>query len=735
SEKKAQFEKLKQEHNNFNIELLNMGEQFKEFRDPRFSEVCFYMFKIFSLLPQGLDKCIYLDCDTLILKDLKELYDFDLGDNYVAGVPDIIRLGKFYGAPDPERYTFEVQTLDHYVNSGVLLWNLDKCRKDNIEERLISFLTEKWNGHFHDQCVINAVCYPKIIDLPFKFNAQTYFFGLDAEYGKGLSDTSCFSKEDWDEGRSDPTVVHFCEFKPWRKPQIYAKEWWQTAKRSPFLQEILRKYLYKLPSDYDQRLVRGFLTDDKSTTMTTETAPLVSVIIPVYNVENYLERCLRSVLGQTLKNIEIICINDKSTDNSLRILKEFEREDKRIKVIDRKINGGASLARNDGLAVARGEYIGFVDSDDWIDPKTYEIAYRNAKKFDVEVVMWGAWCDERPTSEHYSGPKADAVYNNIMGLALFFPPAGSSMVWDKLYKRDLLEKTGVKFDPYLPCTQDTLFNFTLCPHVTKFLTLRNPLYHYKRKMGGLVKSMEQATILSEIKAVCISLTSNWPARVPPELAQILCDGAIGWLLNHSKWAGAFADCDTHEREEIVKQGTQRLKDWFAQQVMQEDFAPVCVVLPFHNAESWLETNSGVFFKFLSETPKNVEVLLINNGSIDDTDKELISLWGHAESERIHFVNLNTHISSLRRLKTMSSQHARDSLIVFVDAKQGALECFCNATGERNLPLTSLSCAIQEPIRELIISMLKITKKSEKLSLTQKAKSKLEEINQWDGDAF
>ena len=97
----------------------------------------------------------------------------------------------------------------------------------------------------------------------------------------------------------------------------------------------------------------------------------VSVIIPVYNVDKYLEECLQSVCSQTLKDIEIICINDGSTDKSGQILKDFAKKDKRIILIEQE-NRGVSIARNNGLKAARGEYIGFVDSDDCIDPDFYE---------------------------------------------------------------------------------------------------------------------------------------------------------------------------------------------------------------------------------------------------------------------------------------------------------------------------------------------------------------------------
>ena len=114
--------------------------------------------------------------------------------------------------------------------------------------------------------------------------------------------------------------------------------------------------------------------------------PLISVIIPVYNVEKYLARCLDSVIGQTYENLEIICVNDGSPDNSLAILHEYAAKDARIKIIDRK-NGGLSAARNSGMACASGEFITFVDSDDTIAPSCYETCIAHMTD-DVDVVAF-----------------------------------------------------------------------------------------------------------------------------------------------------------------------------------------------------------------------------------------------------------------------------------------------------------------------------------------------------------
>ena len=112
----------------------------------------------------------------------------------------------------------------------------------------------------------------------------------------------------------------------------------------------------------------------------------VSVIVPVYNVEKYLRQCLDSIINQTLKEIEILCINDGSTDSSPEILKEYEEKDSRIKIINKK-NAGLSAARNQGLELAKGEYVSFIDSDDWINETFCEALYTAAKKYDSDIAI------------------------------------------------------------------------------------------------------------------------------------------------------------------------------------------------------------------------------------------------------------------------------------------------------------------------------------------------------------
>ena len=128
----------------------------------------------------------------------------------------------------------------------------------------------------------------------------------------------------------------------------------------------------------------------------------VSIIVPVYNVEEYIIQCLDSVVNQTLKEIEIICVNDGSTDGSLQILEKYAAKDERIKIVTKK-NAGLGAARNTGLKLANGEYVGFVDSDDWIELDTYEKLYNNAVSNNSDIVLFETKIYNEVEYDYYGG--------------------------------------------------------------------------------------------------------------------------------------------------------------------------------------------------------------------------------------------------------------------------------------------------------------------------------------------
>lgn len=204
----------------------------------------------------------------------------------------------------------------------------------------------------------------------------------------------------------------------------------------------------------------------------------VSVIVPVYNAENYLNRCVDSLLNQTLKDIEIILVDDGSPDKSSIICDEYLKKDSRIKVIH-KANGGVSSARNEGLKVATGEFVTFLDSDDYIEARAYEVAYKTAKDNCCEYVMWGFFCDfvdknENLINQKNSAPKSSHYEQSQMAELLNL----SGYLWNKLYSKNMLDELKLSFKEDLTLYEDLLFNSQYIPKTNKSIFISEAFTHY-----------------------------------------------------------------------------------------------------------------------------------------------------------------------------------------------------------------------------------------------------------------
>lgn len=224
--------------------------------------------------------------------------------------------------------------------------------------------------------------------------------------------------------------------------------------------------------------------------------PLVSIIVPVYNVEQYLPQCLDSIVNQTYENIEIICVNDGSPDNSIKILEDYSAKDPRIKVISQK-NQGVSSARNFALEFVNGDYIMYVDGDDWLDLQTCQIAVDKAIKVSADVVMWSYVSESKNRSDKkiifddefiFDETKVKQMLHRrfigVSGSELAHPEQADSLcpVWGKMYKSNIILRSNVKFVDLdkIGTYEDGLFNLEVFKYVHKVVYLPVNLYHYRR---------------------------------------------------------------------------------------------------------------------------------------------------------------------------------------------------------------------------------------------------------------
>ena len=224
----------------------------------------------------------------------------------------------------------------------------------------------------------------------------------------------------------------------------------------------------------------------------------VSVVVPVYNAEKYLKRCLDSLRKQTLKDIEIICVNDGSTDGSAAILAEYAAHDKRIKVITQE-NQYIGAARNRGIEAARGEYIGFVDSDDWVSLNYFEDLYNAAMKYNTDVAIaeqvdvikskpqWWRNLYELDEVQNIflSRENIELLLRNKKTVAAIdiCRVAKGGYIWDKIFRRDFLNKHNLRFSLFRTLSEDVYFFFATGLYTDKMAVAGNAVYFYFRGGG------------------------------------------------------------------------------------------------------------------------------------------------------------------------------------------------------------------------------------------------------------
>jgi glycosyltransferase involved in cell wall biosynthesis len=224
----------------------------------------------------------------------------------------------------------------------------------------------------------------------------------------------------------------------------------------------------------------------------------VSVIVPVYNVEPYLRRCLDSLVNQTLKDIEIICINDSSSDNSLVILKRYAKKDNRIKIIDFEKNQGVSVARNTGMEAAQGEYIGFCDPDDYVDLDFYEKLYALAKNKNADIAKTA-----RKKIDISSNTEIIEILNpQILKHKSYFTYQFTTAI----YRNDMLKKHGVKFPIRIIVSQDVCFLIHAVIVAKNVYVLNNTFYHYVRRDNSANSTIYSSKKMhSVLKSMCLIL--------------------------------------------------------------------------------------------------------------------------------------------------------------------------------------------------------------------------------------
>ena len=234
----------------------------------------------------------------------------------------------------------------------------------------------------------------------------------------------------------------------------------------------------------------------------------VSVIIPVYNAEKYLKCCLDSVIAQTLKDIEIICVNDGSIDDSPQILENYVGENSRIKVIHKE-NGGLVSARKAGLAAAQGEYVGYVDSDDWIEPEMYERLYEKVWQNGCDLVASGLFRQFSDSAVRVTNTIAPGLYDKddvkkkilprMLYNGIYYQMGVRPNLVNKLFRRKLLLSTQMKVPDSITNGEDVAVTYLSILCANRICLTDDIFYHYRQHDSSMTKMLGTKLDISRIK--------------------------------------------------------------------------------------------------------------------------------------------------------------------------------------------------------------------------------------------
>ena len=420
--------------------------------------------------------------------------------------------------------------------------------------------------------------------------------------------------------------------------------------------------------------------------------PKVSVIIPVYNAEKYLRQCLDSVVGQTLRDIEIICVDDGSADGSLDILREYAQKDSRVKVLCQQ-NQYAGVARNNGMAAASGEYYVFLDADDFFEPDLLELQYERCKNCSADISLCGAdRFDQREQAfleTSWFLPKRyirNEPFNwkdwkeHIFQVTSLAP-------WNKMFSANFIKKHGLKFQA-LPRANDVYFSMMALVLAENITIVGKVLVHYRVGMSANLQSQNSQsplTFCDALEAVRESLKENgifedvWVSFANNALSQVVynlkkLEGSDGYqnLIDalQERYLQMFEIKRGIEKGLLDKQFSKELMTRMEvsrfPSVKREAMLPpageiaVSVIIPVYNVEKYLRQ---CLDSVLQQTLREIEIICVDDGSNDGSPSILREY--QAKDERVRIVSQeNQGLSSARNI---AMKKARGEFIYYIDS--------------------------------------------------------------------
>lgn len=438
-------------------------------------------------------------------------------------------------------------------------------------------------------------------------------------------------------------------------------------------------------------------------------SPAISILVPICNVEKYLGQCLDSLVNQTLKDIEIICLNDGSTDSSLKIIRKYAKLDSRIVVVDKK-NTGYGDTMNLGIKKARGEYIGIVESDDFVDPEMFNDLYKLAKRNNSDIVksnfyyyftdlsengsqydkeIGAVWSNELQKVIADHDTKANLIPDNMNGKTVcprdncewlfYLPPS----IWSAIYKKSFIESNKIRFLPTPGASyQDTGFAFKALS-VADRVTLNSHAYlHYRQdnEKSSINNPGKVMCVVDEHKEIKKFLQKNNLYTI--KMRKIACRAKFGsykWNLNRLSLDLALEFLPVMS-DEFKKDRNEKIINWYlidetdtrmlneiidnpnmyAKRLKAQRGALVSVIVPIYNVEDYIDE---CILSITNQSLKDIEIICVDDGCQDSSIEKVIKYW--EKDPRINLIHqFNRGLSGARNYGLHSS-HA--SYVMFCDS--------------------------------------------------------------------
>ncbi|MGV3278826.1 glycosyltransferase [Rickettsiales bacterium LUAb2] len=263
--------------------------------------------------------------------------------------------------------------------------------------------------------------------------------------------------------------------------------------------------------------------------------PQISVIIPVYNIAKYLDKCLTSVINQSFSNIEIIVVNDASTDNSLEIISSYKEKDNRIKIINNDENLGISAVRNKGIKVAKGKYIHFVDGDDYLELNAYDKLYNFAENNNLDIILFGhARVRKNKIKNHYFIKKITKYKNKIFltdnDKSFLLANKIGVTVWNKFYKADFIKNNNLLFIEGM-LYEDIPWSWQTIIAAKRISYINDILYYYVKRKTSIMGSKANAKLLDIIPSMYVIYEYLLHNAIVPHYANLFTSKVTKTYLN------------------------------------------------------------------------------------------------------------------------------------------------------------------------------------------------------------